>query len=31
MLYALMRPFFEALREVLKPRREPTRYEVWNF
>lgn len=30
LLLALLRPLFEALREILKPRREPTRYEVWN-
>lgn len=29
-LYLLLRPIFEALRERLKPKREPTRYEVWN-
>gem|GEM_PF-5031059 len=29
-LSVLMRPLFDVLRAILKPRRQPTRYEVWN-
>lgn len=29
-VYLLLRPLFTALREALKARRQPTRYEVWN-
>ncbi len=26
----IIRPFVEALKDILKAHREPTRYEVWN-